>query len=493
MSDIEKEFNERFKNQELSNDDFDSEGLWDDITNDLDNVSTGTKPFILKNKWFGGMFLLLVIGGVLGVWYLQSEEVLSQKEVNNSAVTSNNKIEINQNEESSFSQSTRDKEPSLNLQIADKEIENTSKIIALQKEKSNLGKVENVTNSDVARIFISTNNNDKTSQLENITVFPNNTISKKESTKVTSPIHQKDENESSLSTSIPKLSSSPIDLSKPKQVSFLTSNISFLKLDEPTLSTEKLLANKLAKLNRKRNQSNRWMISAIGGINTVRFNFKSENYRDLVTLKVASEKEFIGTTYGINVGLLLKNRWMVNSGVEYHQLWSKLDYKNEENILVSKENQLLKVWIDSASGDTLNQIVDDTMVNAVAFRNVKHYNKYERISIPIEIGIQNNFNKFIYGISVGSVFNFTTTQTGKTFNHLNEIVVFDGESPAATYNYFDIGIRVSPLLGYKFSEKWSIAVRPQWMWNRRTDFDNTDMKIGVHQYNLNFRVGYFFK
>jgi len=252
----------------------------------------------------------------------------------------------------------------------------------------------------------------------------------------------------------------------------------------------------------KKNESIVWHIGILGGANVIDIKYGSEDVPllpELARLKTVSEKKEYGTTLGIQTGVLLKNRWLINSGIEYHQLWSKLDFEEQKNIQVLKENQLLKVWIDQFTGDTLQKYYNDTLVNAVAYRDLLHHNKYRKFSIPIEIGIQQDYEKFIFGLTAGAVFNFTTLQSGKTINKDQEVIDFEKDDSTAPFKNFDIGFRISPSVGYQLSDRWTISLQPRWDWQRKRAeksdliiFDVNQLSINVNQFNLNVGLKYSF-
>lgn len=132
-------------------------------------------------------------------------------------------------------------------------------------------------------------------------------------------------------------------------------------------------------------------------------------------------------------------------------------------------------------------------LKAQNIQRVVHFNQYQRLSIPLQIGILKKSNQFIYGISAGAVFNFTTQQSGKSFNANQEISTFEKEDSIAAFKSFGIGLRVNPVLGYQLSKNWAMTLQPQWTWNRSTQFDNTDLKIDFHQLNFNIGLEYYFR
>lgn len=64
MAHIDNEFNERFSNQQLPNDNFDAEGLWDAISEDLGDKqpdASGASDAMLGKNWMTKLILLSII------------------------------------------------------------------------------------------------------------------------------------------------------------------------------------------------------------------------------------------------------------------------------------------------------------------------------------------------------------------------------------------------------------------------------------------------
>jgi len=524
MAHIDNEFNKRFGNQQLPNDDFDTEGLWDAISDDLGNVQAAPDGYFLGGKWIIGLSLLLVIGGIIGMIYLTSDDtVITQKIENN---IDNNTPNTIQND-AMITPSNSKENTSLNIQTNSESL-NTTSIISQENESKAASHVTTHTgapdthttpysNNNTQKItsskqtsftentpipftndsnktegsdrpLISTNNSSKTLIGNEIKVNPtkpsnNNSVGNSTKTFIDNPVIDSPtiSTKNSIEVSVAAL---------PSIVALVESNSSnsSVLLASPTLEVPDNEQHKV-----QRNLPIKWQADLFGGINTRYTNHQSNDYSDLADLKNTTAKQDLGTSYGINAGLVFKDRWLLNSGIEYHQLWSKFDYEEIKQFQVLKEDVLLRIWVDAATGDTLNTLYGDTLVNAISTRTVLHYNQFQRVSIPLEIGVQQNHGKFLYGITAGTVFNFTNQQSGRTLDASGEIIDFSGNDATAPYKSFDIGLRVSPLVGYQLSENWSLTLRPQWTWNQNTNFDDTDIKIGFHQVNLNIGLRHSFK
>lgn len=480
MAHIDNEFNKRFSNQQLLDDGFDAEGLWNAISEDLDSEQTAPNPSFLTKKRMLGLLLLLLIGGLSGVIYFESD---------NTAITQNtaNNIDNTQQNDALVSPSNSKKNTPLDIQT---NTESANKINTIS-QKNELKKSAHSNNNIHLNPFSTPNNTQKITSSEHTSFTKNTSTQTTNSTNKTdtqstpsSPITNSSnttliDNVITENSAKPLIensiadSSTPIDNSVEFSLFALPSIIALVEskssseLMLPTSSVLKLPENEGFKT--QKSQTLQWNVGLSGGINTLRFQHQSGDYSDLVDLKNSSAKQDFGTSYGLHAGLQFKDRWSLHSGIEYHQIWSKFDYEKVEQIQVLKEDQLLRIWIDASTGDTLNMLYGDTLINTTSTRTVLHHNEFQRISIPLEIGVQESRGKFTYGITAGTVFSFTNKQSGRTLDASSEIVNFNENDITAPYKPFDIGLRISPLVGYQLSENMSLTLRPQWTWNQNTN------------------------
>jgi len=513
MAHIDNEFNKRFSNQQLPNDDFDAEGLWDAISEDLDSVETDPGGYVFMNKWLLGVLILLIVGGVVGLIYLKSDSILMAQKTENNADDS---IVITHSNDKIISSTNTKENNELNVETNTESL-NTIKEIPPKNELKKQAHTRHIEASNTIQNPFPTHNNTQTSTSSKSTSFTENTSTQTsnftyktaqssaplvpitnntDTPPIESPITN---NTSIISVENPVVEQSKVATDNPVEIT-LTELPAIVTLVEtqpstqsilPTSSTLELAENEEFKIRKK--PPVQFEVGLTNGINTLHVKHKSNDYSDLADLKNTTEKQDWGTSHGINAGLLFKDRWLLNSGIEYHQLWSKFDYEEVKQIQVLKQNQLLRVWVDAMTGDTLNVLYGDTLVNAISTRTVIHHNSYQRFSVPLEIGIQKNIEKMTYGIKAGAVFNFTNQQSGKTFDQFGEIVSFDENDATTLLKSFDIGLRISPFVGYQLSENWAITLQPQWMYYQKPNFDNTDIKNNIHQLNLNLSLGYYFK
>ena len=568
MTHIDDEYKNRFKDQELPNDGFDNEGLWDAISEDLDNEepkNDGKKRFI----WFLLFFFGLGIMGTAFYFNSNSHSIaqktisektnefinentnINEKPINNSNINSNNKVieKIGSDLNSSprdistsqtDKQSTTQNDNSMGL-VKSSSPEKTNTKRASNKatnSESNLSK-EQKDEMEIALGSIASKNNDRLvepselvdnfNSTEDLIVESNNNQIKSAKTAEHSVVEEIEEKASvslpiksseteGLDSSTQTVKVDPIlqdvEADKSTQIVAIDTSSQNVATDSATelvsidTSTQKVAFDTTGqmvaidttalfgspKANKKSvDKDISWQVAGWGGLNILNMNFNPRRASDFGEFKKQSESgaEF-GKSFGISTAIVWKQKWFLNSGLEYHELWSKLDFEEVTNIQVLKEDELVKVWRDGTTGDIVNTKYEDVLVDAEVTRKVIHHNKYQRFSIPIEFGLQKRKSNLVYGIAAGGVLNFTTSQSGKTLDKNAGIIEFDKDSSAAPFKSFTIGLRLSSFVAYRFTKKLSLNISPQLNLVPFGEFDGTDIRLNTQQFNLNVGIGYSF-
>lgn len=105
-------------------------------------------------------------------------------------------------------------------------------------------------------------------------------------------------------------------------------------------------------------------------------------------------------------------------GVEFHEIWTKLDTEiNKRTATVFVPQALALVAVDNTG--TINQVFQDTTVNANTTRTITHHNNFKIWSIPLKIGRYRAGKKWACGFSAGTSFNFLTNQSGRILDSNN--------------------------------------------------------------------------
>ncbi len=495
MSYLENEFNKRFGNQKLSDDDFDEDGLWDDISEDLDNDPvSGSTGSLFGRKWFSILATLLVFGGLIGFAYWQMSD-------SDSAIKKENFANI---------ESIDDGHLSTSHLINKEEIANTNQTleqetIVEQSLKNNQNFTQNsktASNGEIKnRTFQNPENNNSTQftsfdNVENESSFLQNGdgVQKRSETISSTTIENQPASSSTESTTNfnPKIEPSNSNLREERAIDELhLLPVIFMNLQSNNSLFPDFIPAKVEKNKVDKSNSLAFQLELISGINVLNFNHKTTGTLALAETRNREEKIFPGGSLGLSAGVQMKNGLMINSGIEYHQLWSKFDHSEERLIDSLMEDQLLKVWISETTGDTLNQSRGNINVEVLETRDIIHFNQYHRLSIPLEFGIRKTTGRFLYGISIGGVINFIYSQSGKMLGDTWDIVEFENNN-YWKFKKTDFGFRAKSVVGYQSKNNWSLTLEPQWMWSQNPIRDFSETKVNFHQFNMNLGLGYSF-
>jgi hypothetical protein len=197
------------------------------------------------------------------------------------------------------------------------------------------------------------------------------------------------------------------------------------------------------------------------GINIMDTNYKGVGLDQLVDLKNQSERIFPSAQVCIKADLKLKNGLTTHLGLEYQRHRSIFEFEKEEPISVLLEDQLIKVFIDGITLDTLAKEFGSMLVDGLETRQVIHNNRYETLGIPIGVGYNKQIGNIVFGIEGGVYLGFTLDQNGKTLNASEQIVSFDDQSADRQLNDVMVGYRLAPSLAIQANSNLSLEIRPE--------------------------------
>ncbi len=233
-----------------------------------------------------------------------------------------------------------------------------------------------------------------------------------------------------------------------------------------------------------------WSVEFFGGINQATFDFTSQD--DISTdLKGDTEFGVPGYSFGFLTTMSRAKKVQFSTGFEFHRVQTKFRYEIQRDSQVLKPQTLHTVVLDSL-GNTVSRQFGDRTVDATITRSVRHYNRYELLSVPITMGYKKEGKKWSYGLNGGLAISLWVFQSGKTL-HPNSSIVNFGPSDASTlYDRFGMGIRVNSFLSYELTDHILVTVRPQWTYSSAQVFEGTHLKVGVQRVDLNFGMGWRF-
>lgn len=488
MDRVEEKLKRRYSNQEISNDNFDSENLWSSIEADLDKPLTSSKlTFSFKNTLSLIAMLLIGLSAIFLIYSYDSESGtnfnpdIHINQSNLSKTTETQKFNLSNWVKTSNQNATS---TSSNSEIIDSELNN--KNYFNQTTNSLLSENKRTESVNNAHVFLSTqksSDNKKDKELFNNKsdkhnlYAPNNVLSALSN-------NQKN-NAPSLISQVQnthvKNEWSPDNIKR-----LPTSRIFLEQKNDGTLYTPEYLEQLEPKGDRKVD----FEIALIGGFNFHSLNYNSNDLANIISDKKAAETSVLGQNFGIEASVLWNHTYTFSIGAEYSQLWSKFEHTDTTVFQELRPNQLLKVWINTTTGDTIRMKTGNALINGTTHHRIVHFNNFKRFSIPLELGIRQRYNSIEYGMRTGVTLNFTTTQSGRTFNKDLDIFHFDEQDPLAPMKSFGIGVRVNPYIGYRFTDKITMRIHPQWSWMAGNNFDGTNTSIGINQFNLNFGVKY---
>lgn len=490
MGRVEDKLKNRYSNQEFTNDGFDSEDLWNNITNELDEPKIQPNAINKKNILLSILSIaLLLLIVALALNPSESDTIVVSNQVNE------NKNNLKTENTNTNNPLVNKEDTKLNSQVSNTIISN---IKSVKKEAILKNNLTNQINSNNYENNSSGHSFEKQYSTNNYTT---NTKEKVDIQRKTANSNSKllfdqsqDFTDSKLASSNNEINNSKIQ----KDEYPTTSNEEKSILLNPEILSKKYfyLKNPLTVsspinfIENKKSRNIYFEVGILGGLNVNKIQYKSDDLLNLVNSKKASESIVVGQNYGVESSIIIKEQYTFSMGLEYSQLWSQFDYDNTTAFQETRTNQLLKVWVNNSTGDTIRSEYGDAIINGTVRRQITHYNSYKKFSIPFEIGIRKQINKLEYGLRTGASLNFTTAQAGRTFDKNLKIVDFNKEGSVAPFNSFAIGIRLNPYIGYRFSDNTTFRIHPQWSWMSGNNFDGTDIKLNINQFNLNFGVVY---
>lgn len=496
MSNVEKEYQKRFSGKQEYNSDFDTEGLWGAI-------SATTQP---KKKNRKILFIWLIFGTiVLGVLSLLWRDDQAYN-------TTKQQATLVQEDKESANQTIQSDELDQTIETDSNLIQPNDSVIHTSIQSIAYTDVKNIAGSEYRN---RTNNLNTSASHSQNTIIDNESKLNVASLKEQSIKTLSDNNTESITA----INQSPHvengELAMPSINAIVTTNstenqtqetsnhiLIFPSIDPIELSLFAHERNKvesnltrlpiiedsyLSKINEENDSTHKksFTLDIYGGINFSHNTYSSDS---IATLQNAAEKTFAGQTYGISLSKSLYNNVTGSVGVEYNDLWTKLDINESRKTTQLLMNALVRVIVDSQTLDTI-KIYQDTVVNAQYTKKLVHHNNVKTLSIPLSIGYHHDFNTFELGVNVGIVYNLLLSQSGKRYNEQGDIVSYDNHSPNKPFEKSNYALRFSPVMRYKFNPDLSLTFFPQYQFSNGSPYAHTDNQVKSSIWNFNIGIG----
>ena len=229
-------------------------------------------------------------------------------------------------------------------------------------------------------------------------------------------------------------------------------------------------------------------MSLYSGVNRPLVSFSSDNASQIADLKNASEGGDWGSSAGFEIILVKDKRYLISTGLEWSNMWTKFDYEVNLTEQILKEDQLLKVELDAITLDTLNWFYGDALINQYTNGTIRNYNKTQLITIPLMVGAQHQFNSWELSLTMGVQLNMLRNQQGTSIDQFGELYTYhsqDSEESLLPLNKMNIGWRIKPSIYYSFNQNWSIGLSSHISMMNRKDLFLSDIKSRyfIMQYN----------
>lgn len=208
----------------------------------------------------------------------------------------------------------------------------------------------------------------------------------------------------------------------------------------------------------------RWQVGLLGGVNATRLQYHATEQIDWARQRQETDHMDGGWSIALEVTKKWRQHGLLRSGLQYHESHTQFRYKSQKVAPVTLKDQLLQVWVNSNTGDTVQRRHGDTTVLAQTMRSVRYRNTYQQLSLPITVGWTGSKGRWLYDVTAGPVLTYTARQDGKTLSVAEEIVRFSQDASDAPWRAFTVGFQISPSLGYLFTRHWVVVMRPQWTW-----------------------------
>lgn len=164
----------------------------------------------------------------------------------------------------------------------------------------------------------------------------------------------------------------------------------------------------------------------------------------------------IGASVSLRATWKLKNGLRLSTGLDYDQLRNRFDRVSEQEVIVTLDSQLIGIEMDP-QGVPL-PVYGQNDYSALEKRTVIHYNHFDLISIPLEIGIEKQFKRTSVGIDLGLSYRHFIEQAGRSLDENSE--VSDFSTSVSPFKKSGLAYQVRAFAGLALGEKVSLRVSP---------------------------------
>lgn len=184
------------------------------------------------------------------------------------------------------------------------------------------------------------------------------------------------------------------------------------------------------------------------------------------------------------------NNYTLTVGLQYQQLETQLQWSQriEDYTTVTLQDTIVEIQVSSLTGNA-SEVRGDVEVSVGATRNIRHYNQYRILQIPLALGKSWVFGKrWQAGLSVGSAVNVLSQNKGR-YIYQGGLREMDGPATALIDNRWGIQGLVMGRVGYQINPRLGVMIEAQYQ-KSLTNWSN-DLGLNMRPEVLNLGIGVF--
>lgn len=441
MNPLEEEYKNKFKDEQLPSDGFEADRLWDSISEELH----GEPSSRVRPLWWISLSGI----AILFTWILwpnpkvntQDVKLIDDSTISDEAPIESNSVPYDEEEESFALYDVKTKQTD-SVEKHESKIESVS----LKKESKTTKNTRGPMVLAVQEEYYSSEN-----PIANAVRFEN----KNEAVLIDSLISDQvlsDVIEWTNKEKVQTLKCTPIDGMSLSYLELSADKSPILKEFPIVLGKDVIQAKSAAPT---------LYIQLYGGSNIMEANYKGDGMEQLIDLNNQSERIFPSGQFGVRTDLLFNSGISAHLGIEYQQHRTIFEREQENPVSVLLEDQLITVWLDATSLDTLAKEYGSIFVDGIETRNVIQNNSYKMLVLPLGIGYSKQIGNVMLGLEGGLYLGFTLDQNGKRLDDNGLIESFDNESIDRPLNGFMLGYKMSPFIAVKAKSNLYFELRPE--------------------------------
>ncbi len=124
------------------------------------------------------------------------------------------------------------------------------------------------------------------------------------------------------------------------------------------------------------------------------------------------QKSLPGLSLGLRLEYVLSKRFSMTSGLTIGHYFTRLDYQGTKELEIEKDGQVIQIINNTTTGLS-TEVLGTATVRVLQQREVRHYNRFKTLSIPLTFRYTIQKSKMSYGVGLGFDISLEERATGK--------------------------------------------------------------------------------